>query len=189
MDEAAINREGIDKLIDFLTKDKYKEMIAKVKMFSEENPEAALSVAEKFLLLLGKTNGLLENLSLWRFREDFEASEKEICGPLNVIKAFIEETKASNELRLVFAMTLKVVNFMKSNNFNGFQLEDLTKLDMVKDSTKTHSLTFHIVRKVLEAQPGFEGFPAVFMEVLESATKVDMKMLGTALEHMEKQCR
>ena len=189
MDDETIDREGVDKLLDFLTKEKFKAMGKKVKSFAEENPNASLNEAEKFLLLLNKTAGILESLNVKRFREDFEAAERDICVPLYAVKVFIEGMKTNKEFQQVLAMTLEVVNFMKGQNFTGFQMEDIAKLDSVKDKTNSHSLTYHIVRKVLEANPSFAGFPENMKDNLARVAKLDLKVLEIGLEQMEKECR
>ena len=58
----------------------------KVKQSVEERPEAKLNEAEQFLLTLGKPHlRLLESLSLWKFRGDCAAMEREICNPLRYL--------------------------------------------------------------------------------------------------------
>ena len=50
---------------------------------AKEKGEGKLNEAEQFLLVLGRPHlRLLESLSLWKFRWDCDAMEREICNPL-----------------------------------------------------------------------------------------------------------
>ena len=189
MDDDTLTREQVDKLISFFTKQKFKDMTGKVIKFSKEHPNIKLSEPEEFLVTLNKTEGVEESLNLWRFREDFEASEKDICDPLNAMKTLIDELKQSQEIKLVFKVALQVVNFMKDQNYKGLALKDLDKFDKLKDNLKQHSLLFHTVRKVLEVEPSFPGFPPGLLELLGRVARVDMALLGEGLAHMERECR
>ena len=189
MDDDILNREQVDKLISFFTKQKFKDMMGKVNKFSKEHPNTKLTDPEEFLATLNKTEGVEESLNLWRFREDFEASEKDVCDPLNAMKTLIEELKQSQEIKLVFKVALQVVNFMKDQNFKGLALKDLDKFDKLKDNSKQHSLLFHMVRKVVEVEPSFPGFPPGLLDLLGTVSRVDMALLGEGLTHMERECR
>jgi hypothetical protein len=195
-DDSALDREGVDKLLSFLTKDKFKACTKKVKTFVEKNPNASLSEAEKFLHILGRPDlGLCESLNLRKFKEDCEATEKEICEPLNTVKMAIDGIKKSKEFALVLGVTLQVVNFMKKENYSGFQIEDLEKLTNTKDKTNKHSLLFHIVRKVRQAEPSFQGFPSSLVRLLEQGARLKvegstcLEVLDRSLEHMDRSCR
>ena len=55
----------------------------KVQKLADETREHKLNEAEQFLWTLGQPrHRLLESLSLWKFRSDCEAMEREICEPL-----------------------------------------------------------------------------------------------------------
>ena len=159
MDNTTLDRDAVDKLVNMLTKTKYRECMEKVTKFAKEHPEATLSKEEQFLLEVGRPGlRILESLNLWRFREDCDIMEREIGHPLAAIKAAVQEVRASKELALVFSISLQVVNYMKSQNYKGLNIEDLSKLENTKDKD-SQSLLFHIVRKVVESDPKFEGFP------------------------------
>ena len=99
----------------------------KVQQLCKEKPEAKLNEAEQFLLTLGRPHlRLLESLSLWKFRGDCEAMEREICNPLrcppslhshhqNVqalksreLRKAVEAVKGSEPLVLVLSTALQV---------------------------------------------------------------------------------
>ena len=127
MDDATISREDLDKLLNFVTKEKYINWMNKVKRFSEQKPEHPLNEAEAFLLLLSTTKGLVDSLKLWQIREDCEAMEREICKPLDTIRTCIALIKNSRELALLLRITLQVVNFLKGTRFAAINVEDLKK--------------------------------------------------------------
>ena len=85
MDDATISRENLDKLLNFVTKEKYIGWMKRVKTFADHHPEHPLNEAESFLLLLSTTKGLVDSLKLWQIREDCQAMEEEICKPLDAI--------------------------------------------------------------------------------------------------------
>ena len=186
MDDATISRENLDKLLNFVTKEKYINWMNKVKRFSEQKPEHPLNEAEAFLLLLGTTKGLVDGLKLWQIKEDCEAMEREICKPLDTIKTCIALIKNSKELALLLKITLQVVNFLKGTRFAAVSVEDLKKLDEIKDITNQRSLLFHIVRKLLDVEPNFSGFPDKLLETLRKMISVDLKELDLQIEVVEK---
>ena len=186
MDDATISRENLDKLLNFLTKEKYIGWMKKVERFAKQQPDHALNEAEAFLLLLGTTKGLVDGLKLWQIKEDCEAMEREICKPLDTIKTCIALIKNSRELALLLKITLQVVNFLKGTRFAAINVEDLKKLDEIRDITNKRSLLFHIVRKLLDVEPTFSGFPDKLLETLRKMTSVDLNELDQQIEVVEK---
>ena len=62
---------------------RYQQCLEKVQVAAKERGEGKLNEAEQFLLVLGRPHlRLLESLSLWKFRWDCDAMEREICNPL-----------------------------------------------------------------------------------------------------------
>jgi len=186
MDSSKISRENLDKLLSFVTKEKYMGWMEKVKTFAKNEPDHPLNEAETFLLMLSTTDGLIDSLKLWQIREDCEAMEQEICQPLDTIKTATALIKTSRELSLVLGITLQIVNFLKGTHFAGLNIEDLNKLDEVKDVTNQRSLIFHIVRKLLDVEPNFSGFPEILMDSLKKMVSVNLKELDKQIKVVEK---
>ena len=186
MDDATISRENLDKLLNFVTKKKYIGWMKKVKTFADHHPEHPLNEAEEFLMLLSTTKDLVDSLKLWQIREDCQAMEEEICKPLDTIKTCMALIKTSRELALVLRIALQVVNFLKGSRFAAVDIEDLKKLDEIKDITNKRSLLFHIVRKLLDAEPNFSGFPEKLMVTLRKMASVNLKELDQQIEVVEK---
>ena len=186
MDSAKLSRENLDKLLSFVTREKYIGWMEKVKTFAATVPDHPLNDAEKFLLMLITTEGLIDSLKLWQIREDCEAMEREIAEPLDTIRTSIAMVKTSSELALVLRITLQVVNFLKGTRFAGLNIEDLKKLDEVKDITNKRSLLFHIVRKLLDVEPSFSGFPVNLLENLKKMASVDLMELDEQIKVVEK---
>ena len=64
-------------------------------MAAKERGEGKLNEAEHFLLVLGRPHlRLLESLSLWKFRWDCDAMEREICSPLRYLLSNLVTTPA-----------------------------------------------------------------------------------------------
>ena len=140
MDNTKVSRENLDKLLDFVTKEKYIGWMEKVKTFAQNEPTHPLNEAEAFLLMLSTTEGLIDSLKLWQIKEDCEEMEREICQPLFNIKTSMDMIKASKELALILNTTLQVVNFLKKTEYKAVSIEDLKKLDDIKDITSERSL-------------------------------------------------
>ena len=189
MDDEKINRTFLDRLLDCVNKQKYTEMMDKVKNFHKESPNVPLKDAEQLLLILSQTQGLKDSLNLWKIKDDCESMEREICEPLNAIMASIKLLKNSKELTQVLGVTLKVINLMKGQQFPAIKIQDLYKLETIKDNTKTNSLLYHIVRKVLQENPKFQGFPPDLMETLDQMSNTSLASLDEKIALMESGCR
>ena len=61
MDDTTISRENLDKLLDFVTREKYIKWMDNVKTFAEQHPDHPLNEAESFLLTLSTTVGLVDS--------------------------------------------------------------------------------------------------------------------------------
>ena len=186
MDNTKVSRENLDKLLDFVTKEKYIGWMEKVKMFAKKEPTHPLNEAEAFLLMLSTTEGLIDSLKLWQIKEDCEEMEREICQPLFNIKTSMDMIKASKELALILNTTLQVVNFLKNTQYKAVSIEDLKKLDDIKDITNERSLLFHIVRKLLDTVPDFSGFPKNLLDTLRDMSSVNLEELDQKIEVVEK---
>ena len=185
MDDYIISRTYLDRLLYCVNKQKYKEMMDTVKKCHKESPNIPLKDAEQLLLDLSQTQGLKDSLNLWRIRDDCEAMEREICEPLNAIMASIRFLKNSKELSQVLGVTLKVINLMKGQQFQAIKIQELHKLESIKDNTKTHSLLFHIVRKVLQEDPQFQGFPHEVLMKLNLMADTSLASLDEKIATME----
>ena len=75
---------------------------------------------------------------------------------------------------------------MKGTRFAGLNIEDLKKLDEVTDITNKRSLLFHIVRKLLDVEPSFSGFPVILLENLKKMASVDLMELDEQIKVVEK---
>ena len=188
MDHSKINRSFLDRLLECVNKPKFTEMIKKVSDFHKVSPDVPLKDEEALLLLLDQTKGLKDNLNLWRIRDDCEAMEREICEPLNAIMTSIRLLKDSKELRLVLGVTLKLINLMKGTKFPAVKIQELHKLKDTNDNNKTSLLT-HIVKKILQKDSKFKGFPPELMETLDQMATTSLDSLDEKIALMESGCR
>ena len=189
MDNTAINRSGREKLFNLIDKSKFRDMMDRVNNFTKESPHVPLSPAECLLFDLSQTQGLLDSLKLWRIRDDCETMERDICEPLNAIMATIRFLKNSKELGHLLGVTLKVINLMKGQQFTALKIQDLHKLETVKDNTRTNTLLYHIVRKVLQEDPTFQGFPPDVLMKLNLIADTSLASLDEKIALMESGCR
>jgi len=185
MDDDVIKRDCIDKLLKLAS---YTDDIEAVKSFRQENPEAVLTKAENFMLFFGSIKGMDARLNFWKFRKDCEASEKEICDPLYNLKSAMEILRESEEFQFLLSLALASGNYVNNDTAKGFQIEDLPKLKMTKDISKTKSMLYHIVRKAIDIDAKFVGFNRELMNVIEVISRTDFDEIRLGLELMEKQC-
>ena len=64
-----------------------------------------------------------------------------------------------------------MVNFVKNENFLALRIEDLASLQTTRDKD-SHSLLFHIVRKTIQSELDFSGFPGSLTEGLAAMTRL-----------------
>ena len=185
MDNEKINRSCLESLLHIVNERRFTEVMDKVKQFHKESPTVQLKDTEQLVLNLSQIRGLKVSLKLWSIRHDCEAIEREICKPLNAIMASIRLLKNSKELGQVLGVTLKVINLMKGQQFPAIKIQELYKLETIKDNTKTNSLLYHIVRKVLQEDPKFEGFPHDVLMKLNLMADTSLASLDEKIAIME----
>ena len=71
---------------------------------------------------------------------------------MKAIHHAIEVVKQSEEMVIVFSVTLQVVNFIKEKEYTSLRIKDLLSLENYKDNSKDNHLLYHIMRKVVEAK-------------------------------------
>ena len=108
---------------------------------------------------------------------------------MQAIHHAITLVRQSKELGIVFSVTLEVVNFMKGEDYTSLRIKDLLSLENYKDNSRDNHLLHHIMRKVLEVQPQFKGFPESLVESIAEMGKTNMVELEKGLKMMEVTCR
>ena len=108
---------------------------------------------------------------------------------MKAIHHAIEVVKQSEEMVIVFSVTLQVVNFIKEEEYTSLRIKDLLSLENYKDNSKDNHLLYHIMRKVVEARPKFTGIPDQVEEALTEMGRTKMVELQKGLKTMEVTCR
>ena len=72
---------------------------------------------------------------------------------MKAIHHAIEVVKQSEEMVIVFSVTLQVVNFIKEKEYTSLRIKDLLSLENYKDNSKDNHLLYHIMRKVWRRSP------------------------------------
>ena len=204
MDDKLIKRDQIDQLLKLCfpsEEDKKKakkgdtstinfaEDVKNIKQFKEANPNVNLEKPEKFLLLLASVTRLQDKLSFWRFRLDCEASEAELCKDLNLLSSAIDAVKDNKEFQLLLSMILQAGNYLNQTNVEGFSvIEDLRRLQGMKDNSKSHSLLYHLVMKCQESNSVFNGFDKDFSNFMFENSHLDLDQLRKDLDLMKTEC-
>ena len=108
---------------------------------------------------------------------------------MRAIHHAIEVVKQSEEMVIVFSVTLQVVNFIKEKEYTSLRIKDLLSLENYKDNSKDNHLLYHIMRKVVEAKPEFKGIPDQVEQALAEMGRTKMVELQKGLKTMEVTCR
>ena len=108
---------------------------------------------------------------------------------MKAIHHAIEVVKQSEEMVIVFSVTLQVVNFIKEKEYTSLRIKDLLSLENYKDNSKDNHLLYHIMRKVVEARPKFTGIPDQVEQALAEMGRTKMVELQKGLKTMEITCR
>ena len=108
---------------------------------------------------------------------------------MKAIHHAIEVVKQSEEMVIVFSVTLQVVNFIKEKEYTSLRIKDLLSLENYKDNSKDNHLLYHIMRKVVEARPKFTGIPDQVEQALAEMGRTKMVELQKGLKTMEVTCR
>ena len=186
MDDSKITRDQVDQLLKLL---RQTENITAVENFKSCNPDVELNKAESFLLLLGTSPKLKEKLIFWRFKQDCEASEEDICEELKHLTTMIDSIKSNKDIKLFIGATLKAGNFLNSSEAHGFSiLDDLQKLSFMKDRHREKTVLYYVVYKILSVTPGFALNNEELLSSLASVSNTDYDGVKKDLETMKKEC-
>ena len=186
MDDNKIKRDQVDQLLKILEQD---ENVMAVEDFKRCNPDAELNKAESFLLLIGTFPRLKEKLIFWRFKQDCEASEEDICEELDHLALMIDLVKSNPDFKILLGAVLKAGNFLNSSHAHGFSiLDDLEKLSFMKDRFKERTVLYYVVQKIIGGTPGFTLNSEELMSNLASVSNTDYDGVKKDLETMKKEC-
>jgi len=185
MDEALIDREGVDKLQQLLPTLEELKLIAD---HQDLNKELPLGDAEQFLQILGSISNIDARLKLWAFKSDFKTMEKEIYEPLKDLKLGMDELQENKTFHTILSVTLAIGNILNKKESKGFQLDYLSKLSEVKDTAQRKSLMYHITFKVLETFPECSDFYSDIDPVIR-ASRTNYSELVADLGTMTEQCK
>ena len=186
MDDSKITRDQVDQLLKILEQD---ENLMAVEEFKSSNPDVELNKAESFLHSIGTFPRLKETLIFWRFKQDCEASEEDICEELKHLTLMIDLVKSNSDLKILLGAVLKAGNFLNSSQTHGFSiLDDLEKLTFMKDRFKERTVLFYVVQKIIDGTPGFTLNSEELMSNLASVSNTDYDGVKKDLETMKKDC-
>ena len=185
MDDEIVSRDQVDILLNLVQK---KEMLTAVQTYKSSNPEEALGEAEDFLLVLASLPRLEETLSFWRFRQDCEASEMELCEDLHCLSSAIDAIQRSNQFKLLLSVIRDAGNYLNQSNAQGFKISDLYRFSFMKDGCKDKTLLQHLVGKLMAHDRAFLGFDESLIDVLEKCQRIDFDQVKKDIELMKGEC-
>jgi len=116
---------------------------------SVEDP-SALDKPERILLCLSNLPLLSERLKIWLFQLELEELKREVEIPLRNLREAIKEVRSSETLKRVLSIVLSIGNYLNGGTnrgqADGFSLEALCKLSMVKDVNNQTTLSNYVLK-------------------------------------------
>uniref|UniRef100_A0A3B5BGJ3 Formin homology 2 domain containing 1 n=1 Tax=Stegastes partitus TaxID=144197 RepID=A0A3B5BGJ3_9TELE len=185
LDEFAISKEGIEKILTMTPTEEEKQKIQEAQL---ANPDVPLGTAEQFLLSLASISALTPRLQLWAFKLNYEVLEKEIAEPLFDLKLGMEQLASNQTFRRILATLLAIGNFLNSSSAKGFELGYLEKVVEVKDTVHRQSLLHHTCSLLVENYPQSSDIYSEIPAITRSA-KVDFELLSENLVQLERRCK
>jgi hypothetical protein len=114
---------------------------------------------------------------------------QEVADPLMDVKLACEELETCATFQWVMAMLLAVGNFLNGGDIKGFQLDYLSKVPEVKDTSQhKHSLVYHLCQLVMDKYPTSTDLYSELGAVARCA-KVDFDEVAQTLDRLERDCR
>nr|XP_039262232.1 FH1/FH2 domain-containing protein 3-like isoform X1 [Styela clava] len=185
MDEYALNKEQIEKLLTMIPTEEEK---VKIQDAMQQNPDIPLGSAEQFLLTLSSISELSARLHLWSFKLDYEALEKEIAEPLTDLRDGMKQLRENKTFRCILAVLKSVGNFLNGTKANGFDIKYLAKVPEVKDTVHKQSLLHHLTQLVLEHFPNTTDLYSDIGSITR-ASRGDFPTLEETLDNLESRCK
>ena len=186
MDDTTISRAGVEKLQNLIPGE---EELAQIKEAAKDADEdMPLGTAEQFLLMMSSIPGLECRLKLWAFKVDFKAMERDICEPLVALREGMKAVKSSDTFAALMAVVLAMGNTLNRSKVSGFQLDYLSKLSWVKDTSSKHSLLHHVTQVLMSEKADMADLSKEFSS-LSTVARTDYELLGSNLAGMEEECK
>lgn len=186
MDDTTISRAGVEKLQNLIPGE---EELAQIKEAAKDADEdMPLGTAEQFLLMMSSIPGLECRLKLWAFKVDFKAMERDICEPLVALREGMKAVKSSDTFAALMAVVLAMGNTLNRSKISGFQLDYLSKLSWVKDTSSKHSLLHHVTQVLMSEKADMADLSKEFSS-LATVARTDYELLGSNLAGMEEECK
>ena len=186
MDDTTISRAGVEKLQNLIPGE---EELAQIKEAAKDADEdMPLGTAEQFLLMMSSIPGLECRLKLWAFKVDFKAMERDICEPLVALREGMKAVKSSDTFAALMAVVLAMGNTLNRSKVSGFQLDYLSKLSWVKDTSSKHSLLHHVTQVLMSEKADMADLSKEFSS-LATVARTDYELLGSNLAGMEEECK
>ena len=187
MDDTSISRAGVEKLQSLVPGEEELTQIKEAAKDAEEE-NLPLGTAEQFLLMMSSIPGLECRLKLWAFKVDFKAMERDICEPLVALREGMKAVKTSETFAGLMAVVLAMGNTLNRSNVGGFQLDYLSKLSWVKDTSSKHSLLHHVTQVLMSQQTDMADLSKEFSS-LNTVARTDYELLSSNLMGMEEECK
>merc|ERR1712013_730815 len=122
------------------------------------------------------------------FKVDFKAMERDICEPLVALREGMKAVKSSDTFAALMAVVLAMGNTLNRSKVSGFQLDYLSKLSWVKDTSSKHSLLHHVTQVLMSEKADMADLSKEFSS-LSTVARTDYELLGSNLAGMEEECK
>jgi len=148
-----------------------------------------LEKPEKFLLELNEITLLRERIEPWIFKFEFRELSEDIEEPLRVLDEAIKQVRKSGNLRAVLTVIRAFGNRMNETNrsrcqADGFSLDILNKLSILKDTTGAGTFLDYIVKVCIE------NFKTIYrlheeLDLIPTASKIDILIVESDINTLK----
>jgi len=184
LDGSQLSKDIIKSLLSNLPTE---EEISTIK--SNEDPDVIFDKPERILLVLSSIPFLFERLKCWSFKLEFNELTGHIQQPIDAIMNGIRQTKESEGLKTILATILYVGNYLNGGTSkgqaDGFEIDALGKMTMIKDSSNKMTLLDYVVKIVKNNYAdSLTKLPSV--KVIDESTRVSFEEVSKDLQSLEK---
>jgi len=175
MDENIVTEELLIGLRGIIPTQEEMNLIRKA---NENRGIVELEKPEKFLLELAELSLLSERIEPWIFKFEYRELSENIEEPLRILDEAIKQVRKSGNLRAVLTVIRAFGNRMNETNrqrnqADGFMLDILSKLVLLKDTSGAGTLLDFVVKICLE------NFKTIYrlkeeLDLIEVAAKINI---------------
>eukprot|EP00761_Pharyngomonas_kirbyi_P005649 gb/GECH01005654.1/.p1 GENE.gb/GECH01005654.1/~~gb/GECH01005654.1/.p1 ORF type:complete len:512 (+),score=157.87 gb/GECH01005654.1/:1-1536(+) len=130
------------------------------KTLEKKGDDVKLQKPEQFVQMISEIPQFIARIRCWRFRIIIDELVNSVRKPMmNVIEAS-KQVKNSESLKIVLQYVLSIGNFMNDESATAFNIENLNRLETLRDRTNRVSLLQYLCDVLYKAHPEVASLPS-----------------------------